>query len=651
MKVGLLCVALLPLTAALTFGEDDAARPTTKVVKLLKGMQEQVESEAKEDEETYDKFKCWCHENTVAKEKAVKEAEAATRELKDRVEVLLAKSERLKQEVENAEDERAKNENALDTATLLRRQQNQEYLSDRERLEGDLSGVEKAKAAFTNEEGAAFLQARGSSAKPLLQQLMARHTDKLSSDDRETLQSFLQRGDGVDGVVGVLTGLKDDFSQELTQLEADEVTSVKQYEELAAAKSAEIKAGTKQIEAKQEERAATNEERAMKKQEIKDTEGVLGSDLSFVGEVKKQCAEMDAEWDERQKTRGEEAEAISKAIEILDADEAHANFEKTFATSFLQESAVNTRAERAAEVLATAGRRDPRMAALVTQMKLDKFVKVKKAMDDMVFALQKEQEDEVTQKDYCVEEFRENELKTEGKTRLKDTLVAKENAIDIETPKTEQETYESEVAEMQKQLKLAGQNREKENTQFQKVITDQRETQRLLKEALVVLGKFYNKESLIQVHAEAGPESPGGFEDYKSNGKSFGVMTMLQTLIADSAAMEKEAIRAEKSAQKAYEGFAADTTDSVAKKEAAIASKKAEKAKLKKTLTQTRKARKGAEKSLDSLAQTKAELHESCDFLLANFDARQAAREDEMDSVKKAKAILSGATFAEIQLD
>jgi len=127
-------------------------------------------------------------------------------------------------------------------------------------LEGDLSGVEKAKAAFTNEEGAAFLQARGSSAKPLLQQLMARHTDKLSSDDRETLQSFLQRGDGVDGVVGVLTGLKDDFSQELTQLEADEVTSVKQYEELAAAKSAEIKAGTKQIEAKQEERAATNEE-------------------------------------------------------------------------------------------------------------------------------------------------------------------------------------------------------------------------------------------------------------------------------------------------------------------------------------------------------------------------------------------------------
>lgn len=33
----------------------------------------------------------------------------------------------------------------------------------------------------------------------------------------------------------------------------------------------------------------------------------------FVEEVKKQCAEMDAQWDERQKTRAEETEAITKA--------------------------------------------------------------------------------------------------------------------------------------------------------------------------------------------------------------------------------------------------------------------------------------------------------------------------------------------------
>ena len=40
-------------------------------------------------------------------------------------------------------------------------------------------------------------------------------------------------------------------------------------------------------------------------------------------------------------------------------------------------------------------------------------------MDDMVFALKKEQADEVKQKDFCVEEFRKNQLQTEEKTRPK----------------------------------------------------------------------------------------------------------------------------------------------------------------------------------------------------------------------------------------
>ena len=57
--------------------------------------------------------------------------------------------------------------------------------------------------------------------------------------------------------------------------------------------------------------------------------------LRFVEEVKAQCADMDAQWEERQKTRASESSAISKAVEILDAEEAHENFAKTF--SFLQE--------------------------------------------------------------------------------------------------------------------------------------------------------------------------------------------------------------------------------------------------------------------------------------------------------------------------
>eukprot|EP00913_Durusdinium_trenchii_P011771 g11057.t1 len=157
---------------------------------------------------------------------------------------------------------------------------------------------------------------------------------------------------------------------------------------------------------------------------------------------------MDAQWDERQKTRAEETTAISKAVEILDADEAHANFAKT------------SRVQAAAKALSKA--KDPRVLSLAMQMKIDKFTNVKKAMDDMVFALKKEQEDEVTQKEFCVDELRKNQLQTEEKTRNKDALVAKEQAIDLETPTNDLKTLHSEISEMQKQLQLAGQNREKD---------------------------------------------------------------------------------------------------------------------------------------------------------------------------------------------
>jgi len=39
------------------------------------------------------------------------------------------------------------------------------------------------------------------------------------------------------------------------------------------------------------------------------------------------------------------------------------------------------------------------------------------------------------------------------------------------------------------------------------------------------------------------------------------------------------------------------------------------------------------------------DLHVQCDFLLQNYDLRQEARTNEVESLKNAKAILSGANF------
>ena len=48
---------------------------------------------------------------------------------------------------------------------------------------------------------------------------------------------------------------------------------------------------------------------------------------------------------------------------------------------------------------------------------------------------------------------------------------------------------------------------------------------------------------------------------------------------------------------------------------------------------------------LEQLANYKAELHSSCDFVMKNFEIRQTARDEEIEALKQAKAILSGAKF------
>merc|ERR1712032_465096 len=50
---------------------------------------------------------------------------------------------------------------------------------------------------------------------------------------------------------------------------------------------------------------------------------------------------------------------------------------------------------------------------------------------------------------------------------------------------------------------------------------------------------------------------------------------------------------------------------------------------------------------LEELSNYNAELHKSCDFITKNFDLRQTARDEEVEALKQAKAILSGAKFSD----
>merc|ERR1712178_336957 len=444
-------------------------------------------------------------------------------------------------------------------------------------------------------------------------------------------------------IFGILNQMKETFETNLSSSQKEEMTNQKAYEDLKAAKEAEIAAGQEQIDTKTQELADTDEKNAQAKEDIEDTKKSLSADEQFLMMLKEKCSMTDSEWEERQKTRQLEMEACSKALAVLSSDDAHDLFTKTFNPSFVQkESAMHSeRRTQASKLLSAVAQKvqNPRLATLAVRVRLDAFTRVKKAIDDMVSQLLKEKEDEIKHKDFCVEEFNTNELQTEKKERSKQDLTAKIEDLDntIKSLTEAIDTLKSEVAEMQVQMKRAGEDREKENKEFQQPVAAQRSYQKLLNAALNILKCFYAKKAaLVQVQSTepAGPPPPPGFSEYKKNAAAGGVMGMIQQIINDAKAMEAEAIRSEEDAQKAYEEFVKDTNN-----------KSESKAKAKADRVEAKEDKEAVMLELEQLANYKAELHSSCDFVMKNFEIRQTARDEEIEALKQAKAILSGAKF------
>merc|ERR1719396_258369 len=265
----------------------------------------------------------------------------------------------------------------------------------------------------------------------------------------------------------------------------------------------------------------------------------------------------------------------------------------------------------------------------------------------MISQLLKEKADEIKHKDFCTEEFNTNQLQTEKKERTKQDLLAKIEDLDltIKTLSGAIEGLKNEIAEMQVQMKRAGEDREKENKDFQQTVADQRASQKLLQAALSILEGFYSKKAALLQQEPAGPPPPPGFKEYKKNAAAGGVMGMIQQIINDAKAMEAEAIKSEEDAMTAYEDFVKETNASIEAKTKAIINKSEERAKAETDLTQANEDKEAVMLELEQLSNYNAELHQSCDFVMKNFEIRQTARDEEIEALKQAKAILSGADF------
>merc|ERR1719364_610928 len=96
-----------------------------------------------------------------------------------------------------------------------------------------------------------------------------------------------------------------------------------------AAKTKEVEAATKAIEAKLARIADAGVEIVQMKEDVEDTVEALAEDKKFLADLEKNCAAKTKDWEYRSKMRSEEIVALADTIKILNDDDSLELFKKT----------------------------------------------------------------------------------------------------------------------------------------------------------------------------------------------------------------------------------------------------------------------------------------------------------------------------------
>mmetsp|Transcript_64485 Transcript_64485/g.199953 ORF Transcript_64485/g.199953 Transcript_64485/m.199953 type:complete len:700 (-) Transcript_64485:84-2183(-) len=689
--------ALVLLAAALTGAEAAAGgsglstNPIRRVVTMLQGMQTKITEEAKKDEALFEKFMCYCKTGGGDLKSSIDAAETKLPQVTSSLDEASATKTQLEEDVKRHKQDRAEAKEVLAKQLAIREKEAAEYAKESSDAETNIAAMAKAITAL--EKGASgFLQ---TSAASVLRRLTI--DMDMSSVDRDMLTSFLSQGQGYapqsTSITGILKQMKGTMDKSLADMTKEEEAAKAAFAALSAAKEKEMAASLKAIEDKTQRIAELGVEIATLKEDLEDTSKSLAEDQGFLANLEKSCTTKEKEWEAVKKTRADELVALAETIKILNDDDALELFKKTLpSASLLQTVETDKHLRRKAlqalgAVRSRSATKDARLDLLALALHGQKvsFEKILGMMDDMLALLAKEQTDDDEKKAYCESKLdkTEDDFKvlslaiTDLEKAIKDAESMSETLVE------EIEALEKGVQHLDAKVAEATENRKAENAEYKATVAADTAAKELLKLATNRLNQFYNpklykppakeersavdavadnfagsaavfvqiaKHHLARSAREAPPPPPETFGPYMKKGQeSTGVMAMMDLLVADLDKEMQELSVEEKDAQAEYEGLMADSAAKRASDLKSIDEKESAKADLETELEKLAMKKQSTLKEAMTTSEVIKDLHLECDWLLKNFAVRKTARAGEIESVKNAKDVLSGADYSLLQ--
>jgi len=684
---------------------DSSANPIRKVVTMLQSIQKKVEAEGKKEEEMFNKFMCYCKNSGGDLQSSIDSSTAKIPEVEAAISEAEAQQQQLEEDLTKHRADREAAKSAMAEATSLREKEAATFAALKAESDANIAAIGKAVAALEKGMAGSFLQ---SEAAATLSKLVKGKEDMIDAD-RQELTAFLEGTQSSDyapqsgEITGILKQMGDSMSKDLADATADEESAIKSYDGLMAAKTKEVEACTAAIEEKTVRVGEVKVNIVNMKNDLSDTEKALLEDKAFLKDMEKNCATKEAEWDEIVKTRAEELTALADTIKLLNDDDALELFKKTLpsASSFMQVQVSSSEArQRALEVIRAAQKSSKKpgldFIALALHGKKVGFDKVIAMIDELTKVLKAEQVDDDNKIEYCNVQFDSLDDKKKALERsVSDAAKAIEDSKEsIATLSSEIEALAAGIKALDKSVAEATETRKVENEEYTTLMAQDTAAKELIGMAKNRLNKFYNpklykappkrelsEEDRIVVNmggtapptpAPGGiagtgitvladvslheqtvtappppPEAPGAFK--KKSEESNGVIQMMDLLIADLDKEMTVATQEEKDAQADYETMLKDSAEKRATDSKSLSDKESQKADTESQLQSHEDDHATATSELMATEQVISATHGECDWLVQYYEVRKEARNGELDSLSKAKAVLSGADYSLLQ--
>jgi len=637
-------VALITLFVALSGQGIQGAQvtPMQKVLQMMDEMRTKGEEEKNAEAVTFATFATWCTNTANQRGKAIKKGASAMERLSAEIMKLDADTAELGQDLQGLDTLIDQTTIEKDKAHGMRNVDHKDYEVVDEDLGtsiGDAKAAKKELKRMMSSGGAAsFVQ-------------ISSDTEE-DSDEPEAAQFESQSGQ----ITEVVTGLENEFGQEQEGGWKEEAEAAHAWTMLEQTLTDEIEKSNrirnKKASTKKEKEAASAEATG----ELAETSKTHEDDVAYLSDLKATCEQKTKDFETRQQLRGDELEAIDKAIEILkgvaDSAEKHlpalAQFgsDASSALAQLRRSGVKDSQVQAAAYLEAQGRKfNSRTLALISlRVSEDPFRKVTKMIKDMIFKLQEEAADETEHKGFCDTELGTNKMSRDSLSGEVEELTASIEAMDAKTVKLANEVSQlsADVADLDATVSKATELRAAEKEKNTATIADAKEAVGAVGQAITVLKEFYAKAAGSTAFMQGvSDDMPETFEKPYTGMAGGGVMGMLEVCLSDFQRLEADTTQAEQSADDEFTRFNNDSQIDKAEKSTSIKMKEELKTKTESNRQTGKGDLQSTQAQLDAALEYFEKLKPSCVNTEISYEDRVAARKEEIQSLKEALQILA----------